>query len=49
MVTAEDRAMRTRAATIKDARKVLADLTSVNYHSLRGALEDALRDHHIPT
>lgn len=45
----EDRAMRTRRATLKDARKVLADLESVNYHSLRGALEDALRKRHIPT
>jgi len=48
-VSKGDRAMRTRPATIKDARKVLADLESVNYHSLRGALHDALRDRHIPT
>jgi hypothetical protein len=48
-IAREDRDMRTRSATLKDARKLLADLESVNYHSLRGALEDALRKRHIPT
>lgn len=48
-ITSEDRAMRTRPASLKDAPKVLADLEAVNYHSLRGALADALRDHHLPT
>ena len=47
-ITDEDRAMRTRGASLRDAAKVLADLESLNYHSLRGALHDALRDHHIP-
>ena len=47
-VTSEDRAMRTRPARLTDARKVLADLEAVNYHSLHRALADALRAHHIP-
>jgi hypothetical protein len=48
-VRKENRAMRTRPATLKDAHKVLADLESVNYHSLRGALQDALGERHIPS
>lgn len=48
-VSKDDHDMRTRPATLKDARSVLADLESVNYHPLRGALEAELRKRHIPT
>ncbi|MEO8379406.1 MAG: hypothetical protein ABI779_07060 [Acidobacteriota bacterium] len=48
-VSAEDRAMRSRPATIRDASKVLHDLEDVNYHALYGALHDALRARGIPT
>jgi hypothetical protein len=48
-ITKADRAMRSRPVTIKDARKVLADLESVNYHALRGVLADALKARGIPT
>lgn len=48
-VTEEDRAMRSRAATIRDAAKVLEDLEHVNYHALYGVLHDALNSRGIPT
>lgn len=48
-ITAEDRAMRMRSASIQDAAKVLADLEDVNYHALYGALAEALRERGIPT
>ena len=47
-ITNAERALRTRAATVKDARMVLADLDDVNYHALAGVLADAIRAHHIP-
>ena len=48
-ITEEDRAMRTRSASIRDAAKVLADLEDVNYHALYSALADELRKRGIPT
>jgi len=47
-ITNAERALRTRAATLRDARKVLADLEDVNYHALAGALAEVIRAHHIP-
>jgi hypothetical protein len=48
-ITDEDRAMRSRPASIRDAAKVLTDLQDVNYHALYGALADVLHDRGIPT
>lgn len=47
-VTDDDRAMRTRPATIRDAPRVLEDLEDVNYHALYGALAKVLRDRGLP-
>jgi hypothetical protein len=41
-VTAEYNKLLARPATIEDAEKVLDDLTDVNYHSLREALESKI-------
>lgn len=47
-ISDEDRALRTRPATLRDAAKVLADLEAVNYHPLYGALANLLRERGIP-